>query len=972
MTDSPWEVFDDKTRPEMIEAFSGVMKAIKGTDIKKRAAELDKRRTKAYWSTDIEMSARSFEAYIIAKLQDQGAANDYLANIVSEHAYGFKDGYPYPTQKELPEIRAAFDHFFDTIEQRETDRGVELYSLDRNAGDFVRAPDGSINFGEINHEIEEASNGRYPAAPIRMREGTVDGAGRAHIDFGKAERIRAAGYDSIEAYVQDVVRNYTEAWEQPNARLLLVKPRDSYHDAASVELQREADGNWYVVITALPVRKSKKYPQAGGRKLLWRQGPTPSPAPRTIAAPFLREAEPGSDQPSTGGRAPDSSRYISDSSSEIQSGKRARLEEAVIAEIKRLAPDVKVEIRKNGKALIGGKRADAGYIPVDDLIWTAMDAADPTHAGRHEIVHHLRATGRLTEAEWSILQRKAKSTWRKQYRVEDYRAQYAGDADIETALDEEAVAEAFADWMEGGFDAKGGIARIFRKIRQFFDRIASVVRGQGYQSAEDVFRSIDDGEVGKRATNDLEKMKQQRAEYFAMSGLRNKSGSAAAKPKQKTSPLNDAQEAAIKRTMANIEDGQPVAVRVRETLADAVDYIKHGAVQHIFDQFDSIKRYEKATYGELKRASMSAYKMARLTTNLQSTMAAVLRHGPLEYKNGAFQVRKGFDGGFEAIFADLADRGLLKAWKGWAVANRAARLAKEGRENNMTASDIALLKDLDKQYPEFRDVMKRWTAFNKAMLDMAEQTGLLDPDARALFEHDDYVPFYRAIDDTPTGPFRKKGLANQRSGINRLKGGEAEVNDLIDNMVRNMTQLVDASMKNVAAKRVLRTLKTAGLDDGSVIIKVPHDAVPVHVTPEEAAQALENIGVQVQGMTKQQHDQWLKLFTLRPPKDPDVVSVMVGGKPQYFRVNDPLLLASMTSMGVARVHWLVNAIGFPKRMLTVGITSFPGFIQANFIRDTGIPPSSHFFRRQIGKQRIGNRIATELFDPYDFPSTAAL
>jgi len=616
------------------------------------------------------------------------------------------------------------------------------------------------------------------------------------------------------------------------------------------------------------------------------------------------------------------------------SPKRTQLEDAVIAEIKRLAPDVKVEIRANGKTLIGGKKTDAGYIPLDDLIWTAMDAADPTHAGRHEVVHHLRATGRLTEAEWSILQRKAKSTWRKEYRVEDYREQYSGDADIETVLDEEAVAEAFADWMEGGSDAKGGVARIFRKIKQFFDRIASVVRGQGYQSAEDVFRSIDEGEVGKRATNDLEKMKQQRSEYFAMSGLRKKSGSAAAKPKQKASPLSAAQEAAIKRTMANIEDEQPVAVRVRETLADAVDYIKHGAVQHIFDQFDSIKRYEKATYGQLKRASMSAYKMARLTTNLSSTMAAVLRHGPLEYKNGAFQVRKGFDGGFEAIFADLSDRGLLKAWKGWAVANRAARLAREGRENNMTAQDIALLKDLDKQYPEFRDVMKRWTAFNKAMLDMAEQTGLLDPDARALFEHDDYVPFYRAIDDTPTGPFRKKGLANQRNGINRLKGGEAEVNDLIDNMVRNMTQLVDASMKNVAAKRVMRTLKTAGLDDGSVIMKVPHDAVPVHVTPEEAAQALENIGVQVQGMSKQQHDQWLKLFTLRPPKDPDVVSVMVGGKPQYFRVNDPLLLASMTSLGTDRVHWLVSILGYPKRWLTTGVTATPGFMLRNFIRDS--------------------------------------
>lgn len=635
------------------------------------------------------------------------------------------------------------------------------------------------------------------------------------------------------------------------------------------------------------------------------------------------------------GQTPRSDNVIPDRS-EIQSEKRRTLEAAVVTEIKRLAPAANIQTRETGQTLVGGKWAEGGYIPVDDLIWTAMDAANPEHVARHEVIHHLRATGRITETEWNTLQRKAQTTWRDQYRVDEYRDQYKGTPDIETVLDEEAVAEAFADWVDGSAEAKGGIARIFRKIRDFFDRIAAVVRGQGYQTAEDVFRSIDEGEVGKRAARSMDQMKQQRTEYFAIagSGKRKAAATTGTKPQQKPSPLTKEQEAAIKRTMANIEDEAPVGVRIRETISDSVDYLKRGAVQHIFDQFDSIKRYEKATYGDLKRASMSAYKMARLTTNLQSTMAAVLRHGPLEYKNGAFQVRKGFDGGFEAIFADLADRGLLKAWKGWAVANRAKRLAAEGRENNMTTRDIALLKDLDKQYPEFREVLKRWTEFNGAMLDMAEQTGLLDPDARALFESDDYVPFYRAMDDRPTGPFNKRGIANQRSGINRLRGGEAEVNDLIDNMVRNMTHLVDASMKNVAAKRVLKTIKTAGLDDGSVIMKVPHDAVPISVTPEEAARALEDIGVQVQGMTKQQHDQWLKLFTLRPPKDPDVVSVMVGGKPQYFRVNDPLLLASMTSLGTERVHWLVSILGMPKRWLTTGVTATPGFMLRNFIRDS--------------------------------------
>lgn len=114
-------------RKEMIEAFGAVNRAITQTAIKERSRKLDTKRSKAYWTTDRELSARAFESYLIAKLQDQGASNDYLANIVSEAAWDAEaslgillDGsYPYPTAGEIPAIRSGFDQFFDTIEERE-------------------------------------------------------------------------------------------------------------------------------------------------------------------------------------------------------------------------------------------------------------------------------------------------------------------------------------------------------------------------------------------------------------------------------------------------------------------------------------------------------------------------------------------------------------------------------------------------------------------------------------------------------------------------------------------------------------------------------------------------------------------------------------------------------------------------------------------------------------------------------------
>lgn len=116
-------------RKEVVQAFGDIMRGINRTSVKERSKNLDTRRTKAYWSTDIEMSARAFESYVIAKLQDQGTSNDYLANIVSEAAWDLENGYPYPTAGEIADIRAGFDTFFGVVQTKETDKGVAMFSI---------------------------------------------------------------------------------------------------------------------------------------------------------------------------------------------------------------------------------------------------------------------------------------------------------------------------------------------------------------------------------------------------------------------------------------------------------------------------------------------------------------------------------------------------------------------------------------------------------------------------------------------------------------------------------------------------------------------------------------------------------------------------------------------------------------------------------------------------------------------------
>ncbi|CAG36720.1 LPD5 domain-containing protein [Desulfotalea psychrophila] len=135
----------EKVRTEVVAAFNNLMAKINGTKLYERSAELDKKRTKKYWGTEIEMSARSFESYIIEQNRAKGYLNDYLANIVTSDVYMENllaklansiregdskepDSYPYLKEDELKTVGPAFTDLFKTLKSKETEKGTLLYS----------------------------------------------------------------------------------------------------------------------------------------------------------------------------------------------------------------------------------------------------------------------------------------------------------------------------------------------------------------------------------------------------------------------------------------------------------------------------------------------------------------------------------------------------------------------------------------------------------------------------------------------------------------------------------------------------------------------------------------------------------------------------------------------------------------------------------------------------------------------------
>lgn len=130
-------------RPQVEKAFAELVATLNASPMLQRAKVIDGKTSDGYWSRIIERGARSFETYVIARLADQGFRNDYLANVQTLEQFSRDPGrYPYLTPDEQGPVNEAFDKLFATLETKETDLGVALFS-----------PRGSYTIGQADQQF---------------------------------------------------------------------------------------------------------------------------------------------------------------------------------------------------------------------------------------------------------------------------------------------------------------------------------------------------------------------------------------------------------------------------------------------------------------------------------------------------------------------------------------------------------------------------------------------------------------------------------------------------------------------------------------------------------------------------------------------------------------------------------------------------------------------------------------------------
>jgi len=353
-----------------------------------------------------------------------------------------------------------------------------------------------------------------------------------------------------------------------------------------------------------------------------------------------------------------------------------------------------------------------------------------------------------------------------------------------------------------------------------------------------------------------------------------------------------------------------------------------------------IEKLERSKFGGmLLDAAESAYKFVSLTKNQPQVMAAISKHGIPVYQDGSFvrvPGRKGLYEIFMPLFKSESGKNLLHLWEGYAVARRSSQLINEtnpdgtSKEKLLAPDEIDKLIRLEDEYPEFAKVFDDWQEFRSQALDLAVERGALDRETAELWKKNDYVPFFRVEEDEDVagGISRKRGFSGQKVTSKRLTGSDRRIQPVLENIVMNTASIIDKVYKNEAMNRIV------ALADGVAMTQEKLRTEAVKIGNEQIKAALEKAGLSVGTLTPEQEEQWTTFFRRVRPEGHDVVSVMVAGKPVYYRVHDPLLLRAIMDMSPVNFGALVDFMGGAKRLLTSMVTLDPAFMARNWMRDT--------------------------------------
>ena len=368
--------------------------------------------------------------------------------------------------------------------------------------------------------------------------------------------------------------------------------------------------------------------------------------------------------------------------------------------------------------------------------------------------------------------------------------------------------------------------------------------------------------------------------------------------------------------------------------------------QQTIDRFHAARKVEQELTRKVGNVKESAWKQLRLANGgAEGISDYILNYGTVNFDEKGDLKKTGQS--LHEVLAPVKSITLKPEHKGdqkidvllrYFAGRRALELHRQGRENLIPKETAKEWARLGTTYPIFDSIQKDYQLFNDRMMDFYEEAGMITPEGRETMSkmNRDYVPFNRIRDQLAGAPSGAGG------GFHKLKGGTANLDDILVNIQDGITANVTAALNNRAKQRLYQYI--ANHKDGAIFAtKIGTDSKPVQVYSDEMTSKITKIlelnGIEIDGELDLGSKDLLTFWQhgVKPTLNESgniVDSVIINGKPQYYEVQDPLLQDMLISMNPESYSSFMNVMFGVKNFFTRTITLGIEFMGANLVRDT--------------------------------------
>jgi hypothetical protein len=484
-----------------------------------------------------------------------------------------------------------------------------------------------------------------------------------------------------------------------------------------------------------------------------------------------------------------------------------------IAEEKKLAKQIRSSLDRMGLKNVGLKLEDAIHEYVNGgmsevngayfnkLIRLSLSGDNIFRTMSHEALHAMKDLGFFSDADWKILEDKARSEWMQKY---DIASKY-GKEPMEIQL-EEAIAYAFADYNK----QIPLIKRIMNAAVNALKAIGNAFRNNGYRKAEDIFKEASTGKLkeSKEASGEVR-------------------GEIPSKKKIKAALHNVDPDYADKILKQFTQEPATVQEKFENLKKGFYDRMVTG----LFDEFRAIKKYDN-----------TAYMMARISKTIDGGLQGLLQYGQVFNDDGALNIRKGTKGLLDILKPVGTEVDQYQIWK---ALSRDASMPKERRSFDpelIAGRDKLIAGNLNGKSRKdvYETALKEENELNKSVLKIALDAGIIDRSGYDKFSQDIfYIPFYKVMEDGDIQSISNSSKLTGQEFSKMLKGGPKKTNDLMENVLMNWSHILSAAMKNQAAVKTIAAAEDMGVANIAEqvngkyppgTVKVMKDGKAVHYT----------------------------------------------------------------------------------------------------------------------------------------------